>query len=81
MKYKITKCRHVTATERKHLKAFLNSGHTSAKVNRKTYQILKGTPNKEGCEYVIRISTPYIRESNGERDYENQTITLQTILN
>ena len=79
MTLKITKCVHVTATERKHLKAFLDSGLTRANVNRKTYEILQGTPIKSGYEYVIRIYTPYIRESNGQRDFERQTITVEKI--
>lgn len=78
MEFKITKAIHVTATERKHLSAFLDSGMTRAKVNRKTYEILRGTQIKNGYEYDIRIYTPYIRD-NGEKDFEKQTITLQTV--
>jgi len=72
---KITKCTHVTATERRHLKAFIASGHTQAKVNRKTYVITKGTQIKGGYEYEIKILTPYKRESTGQMENGVQTIT------
>jgi hypothetical protein len=75
--FKILKSRHVTATEKRHLKAFLESGQTSAKVNTKHYDILRGCPNKDGVEYDIMILTPYIRESTGEKMYDKQKITLQ----
>jgi hypothetical protein len=74
---KITKCNHVTATERQHLKAFLQSGMTSARVNTKTYTILSGTPQGKGMRYEIRITTPQ-RNDYGDKVYNNQTITLIT---
>lgn len=73
---KITKCTHVTATERKHLKAFLESGLTDAKINRKYYSILSGMPQGEKYLYKIRISTPYKSESTGEKKFNSQTIEL-----
>ena len=77
MKINITKCIHVTQTEKKHLFAFLKSGRTSAKVNTKIYNILQGTPVKNGYEYKISIHTPYIRESTNQREFERQIIELQ----
>ena len=69
----ITKCIHVTQTERKHLKAFLSSGRTSAKVNTKYYEVLQGrTLSEDVFEYQIRISTKIM----GDSKYEHQTITL-----
>lgn len=72
---KITKCIHVTATERKHLKAFLKSGLTDAKINRKQYSIISGVPQGENYLYKIRISTPY-RNDYGEKKYNTQTIEI-----
>jgi hypothetical protein len=77
MKINITQCTHVTATEKRHLYAFLESGKTSAKVNNKIYNILQGTPLKNGYEYKISIHTPYIRESTNQREFQKQTIVLQ----
>jgi hypothetical protein len=77
MKLKIIKPAYVTATVKRHLHAFLESGKTSAKVNTKHYSILKGTPLKNGYEYVIVINTPYTRESTGQREFEKQTIICQ----
>ena len=72
---KITKCNHVTATEKKHLKAFLKSGMTDAKINTKHYSIISGMPQGDKFLYKIRISTP-IKRSNGERDFDSQTIEV-----
>jgi hypothetical protein len=74
---KIVKATHVTETEKKHLRAFIESGQTQAKVNTKIYTILKGTPIKNGYEYEINILSPYTRESTGERIFDKQKITLQ----
>jgi hypothetical protein len=73
---KIVKATHVTATEKKHLRAFIESGQTQAKVNTKIYTILKGTPIKNGYEYEIMILSPYTRESTKERMYNKQRITI-----
>ena len=75
MKLKIIKPVYVTATEKRHLHAFLKSGKTSAKVNTKHYSILKGTPLKNGYEYIVAVNTPYTSESTGE--FEKQTIICQ----
>ena len=72
---KITKCVHVTATERKHLTAFLNSGMTQAKVNRKHYVILQGTPQGDKYLYKIRIATP-VKNDYGDTVYNTQTIEV-----
>lgn len=77
MKINITKCVHVTQTEKRHLYAFLESGRTSAKVNRKIYNILQGNPLKNGYEYKISIHTPYRRESTGQIEFQQQTIILE----
>lgn len=77
MKINITKCIHVTQTERKHILAFLKSGKISAKVNTKIYNVLQGTPVKNGYEYKISIHTPYIRESTNQREFTRQIIELQ----
>ena len=81
MKLNILKCTHVTQTEKKHLKAFLESGKTSAQVNTKIYTILKGNPLKNGYEYEITINTPYIKESTKEKAFNKQTIFLQYLKN
>ena len=72
---KITKCTHVTATEKKHLKAFLESGQTDAKINRKHYSIISGMPEKNKMLYKIRITTPK-KDSFGRRIFDTQTIEL-----
>lgn len=73
--FKVLKCTHVTTTERKHLRAFLDSGHTRAKVNRKTYTIVKGSQVGSGMEYDITIETPYINDW-GQSKIDRQTITV-----
>lgn len=74
----IAKEKYVTSTERKHLKAFFDSGRTQAKVNKKTYIIQKGTTiENDGWLYDVLILTPYIRESDGERDYEKKLIKVK----
>jgi hypothetical protein len=77
MKLKIIKPVYVTTTVKRHLHAFLESGKTSAKVNTKHYSILKGTPLKNGYEYIIAVNTPYTSESTGQREFEKQTIICQ----
>lgn len=72
---KITKCIHVTQTERKHLKAFLASGKTDAKINTKFYSIISGMPDRDKWLYKIRISTPY-RDDIGRKKYRTQTIEV-----
>lgn len=37
---------HLTATDRKHIEALFKSGHTSAKINRSHWVIIKGTPSE-----------------------------------
>lgn len=81
MKIKILKSINVTQTEKKHLKAFLQSGKTSAQVNTKIYTIIKGSPLKNGYEYKITIHTPYARESTKEKAFDKQTIILQYLNN
>lgn len=76
---KIIKCTHVTQTEKKHLKVLFESGKTSAKINNKSYHIIKGTPIKGGYEYEIDIFTPYIRESTKQREFNKQRIIVQTL--
>jgi len=73
---KILKATHVTATEKRHLKAFLDSGYTQAKVNTKTYTILNGTPLGGKWKYEIRITTPE-RNDWGQRVFRNQTVTIE----
>jgi hypothetical protein len=74
---KITKAIHVTATEKRHLKAFLASGMTQSKVNTKTYQIINGKPLMDGkWEHEIRIITPQ-RNDIGEKTFDKQTITIE----
>lgn len=72
---KILKCSHVTATERKHLKVFLASGMTTAKVNTKYYEMLSGTPKGDQWIFKIRISTPE-KNDYGKTVYQHQTITV-----
>ena len=72
----IIKAVHVTATEKRHLKAFLASGHAQAKVNTKTYTLISGTPKGKLWEYEIRITTPQMNDC-GERTFDNQTITVE----
>ena len=73
---RITKSNHVTATERKHLRAFLSSGKTRAKVNTKYYEILSGTPIEGAYEYEIRIATKR-KDDWGTAYFDKQTITVQ----
>ena len=72
---KIIKCIHVTATEKKHLEEFLNSGLTDAKINRKFYSVISGRIEGEKMIYKIRISTPYFNDC-GEKRYNTQTIEV-----
>lgn len=79
MKIKITKCIHVTQTEKKHLLAFFQSGKTQAKINQKTYVIILGSQGKDNSwDYTVRIFTPYTRD-NGEKDLNRQTIEVNVI--
>lgn len=68
---KIVKALHITAAERKHLKVFIESGMTSAKVNTKHYTKLQ----QEGNLYTIRISTPK-KNDYGKRYMDNQTVEI-----
>lgn len=72
---KITKCNHVTATEKKHLKAFLESGLTDAKINTKFYSVISGMLQGDKFLYKIRISTPK-RNDYGKRIFDTQTIEV-----
>lgn len=72
---KIVKSIHVTATEKKHLKAFLKSGMTDAKVNTKHYSIISEMPQGDKYLYKIRITTPK-RNDYGKRIYDTQTIEV-----
>lgn len=72
---KIIKCIHVTATEKKHLKAFLNSGQTDAKINTKFYSIISGMPYGDGFLYKIRITTP-AKDDLGNKKFNHQTIEI-----
>jgi hypothetical protein len=72
---KITKCLHVTATERKHLKAFLNSGMNDAKINTKQYSIISSMPQGESYLYKIKITTPY-RNDCGQKKFNSQVIEV-----
>lgn len=72
---KIVKSNHVTATEKKHLKAFLKSGMVDAKVNTKQYSIISRIPQGDKYLYKIRIITPK-RNDYGDRIYDTQTIEV-----
>tara|TARA_R110000851_G_scaffold201486_1_gene352702 strand:- start:608 stop:835 length:228 start_codon:yes stop_codon:yes gene_type:complete len=72
---KIIKCTHVTSTEKKHLKAFLESGFVDAKINSKYYKIISSTEDKGKVICKIKISTPYFN-SLGVKKYENQNIEV-----
>ena len=72
---KIIKCNHVTATEKRHLKAFLESGQTDAKINTKHYSVISGMLQGDKFLYKIRISTPY-KNDYGEKKYQTQTIEV-----
>lgn len=52
---KIQSKQYITAMERKHLKAFIQSGLESAKINTKNYFILDSQLNS----YKIKIVSPY----------------------
>ena len=72
-KMKITKCNHVTQTEKKHLKAFLKSGLIEVKINTKFYSIISSKKEKEKTLYKIKISTPY------KDDFKNKKYDIQNI--
>ena len=72
---KITKAIHVTATEKKHLKAFLESGHTQAKINTKYYCIISGRAEGNKFLYKIEISTP-TKDDYGNRKFDTQLIEV-----
>lgn len=72
---RITKCTHVTATERKHLKRLFESGQTQAKINTKFYCIISGKPEKDKMLYKVRISTPK-RNDYGKKIFDTQTIEV-----
>lgn len=71
MNFKITKCVHVTATERRHLSVFLDSGQTEAQVNTKIYTLVESSSTFR----KIRISSPK-RNDFGSLYYDHQTIEL-----
>jgi len=77
MRIKVTRCNHVTATEKKHLRAFLESGLTQSRVNTKRYTILSGRPLKKGYEYNVRIETPYTSAMTGRKELTKQDIILE----
>lgn len=62
----------LTATEKKHLKAFLESGMTQAKINRKYYTITYGN----GTTFDIRIETPF-KNDFGKLVMDKQMITVE----
>ena len=72
---KIIKCRHVTATEKKHLKAFLTTRMTYAKINTKQYTVLSGIMQGDKFLYKIRITTPR-KNDYGQTVYDSQTIEV-----
>jgi len=74
---KILKCTHVTATEKRHLKSFLKSGLTDAKINTKFYSVISGMIDGDNMIYKIRISTPY-RDDYGNKKFDSQLIELKT---
>lgn len=45
---------HLTATDKKHITALLQSGHTSAKINRSFWVVIKGDANGN---YTFRKTT------------------------
>ncbi|MGK0413224.1 MAG: hypothetical protein ACJA1B_001426 [Polaribacter sp.] len=72
---KITKCTHVTQTEKNHLKEFLKSGLIDAKINTKFYSIISSKKEKEKTLYKIRISSPY-QSLLGLKKYSIQNIEI-----
>ena len=65
--------RHVTQTERKHIKAFHDSGLTSAKVNTKYYTIVKGDLKT----LEIEIRTKRTKDYKGQQDsFSVQKVTV-----
>lgn len=75
MKFEIIKSNHVTQTEKRHLKAFLESGQTQAKVNTKYYCILSGRMQGKKWIYKISINTP-AKTDYGKKIFDTQTIEL-----
>jgi hypothetical protein len=75
MQIEIIKCNHVTATEKRHLKAFLESGQTQAKVNTKYYCILSGRMQGNKWIYRISINTP-IKNDFGKKIFDTQNIEI-----
>jgi hypothetical protein len=71
----ITKCSHVTQTEKNHLKEFLKSGLIDAKINTKFYSIISSKKEKEKTLFKIRISSPY-KNDLGIKKYDIQTIEI-----
>jgi hypothetical protein len=72
---RITKCTHVTQTEKKHLKKFLDSGLTNAKINTKFYSVISGMIQGNEFIYKIRISSP-TKNDYGVKKYESQLIEV-----
>lgn len=75
MQIEIIKCNHVTATEKRHLKAFLESGQTQAKVNTKYYCILSGRMQGNKWIYKISINTP-TKTDYGKKIFNTQNIEI-----
>lgn len=71
----IIKSNHITATEKRHLKVFLASGQTQAKVNTKYYCILSGTLDGNKWIYKIRINTP-AKTDYGKKIFDTQNIEI-----
>tara|TARA_R110000851_G_scaffold306049_1_gene464252 strand:+ start:242 stop:469 length:228 start_codon:yes stop_codon:yes gene_type:complete len=72
---KITKCNHVTQTEKNHLKAFLKSGLIDAKINTKFYSVISSKKEKEKTLFKIRICSPY-KNDLGIKKYDIQNIEI-----
>jgi hypothetical protein len=72
---KITKCLHVTQTEKNHLKAFLKSGLSDAKINTKFYSVISSMKQGAKTLYKIKISSP-VKDDLNRKKYDSQTIEL-----
>jgi len=78
---KVIKCIHLTQTEIRSIKQMLQMGLTSArnKTNTKTYEVIQGTPNKQGYEYKIKIGSYITAWCELRPTWQYQTVTIQHI--
>ena len=81
MKTKLIKGYHITQVEIRSIKQMIEIGLTSARnrTNTKNYEIIQGTPNKQGYEYRIRIGSKFEKWYGEGVKWHYSEVTIQHI--